>query len=180
MIKSATQLAAVMWLALVLSGCVVANAIVEPYTDLKFEAKSNINPDDSGRSSPLVVRVYELSSADSFRDASFFELYDDAKAALEDDLLGSTEVIVRPGREFIHELRLHKATTYLGVIGAFRDIENADWKMTLRADARGYKNRNILINNRSITRADGQMPSLPELNTEPEKGIQKSWSELPE
>lgn len=155
MMKSATQLIATMWLTLVLGGCVVANAIVEPYTDLNFRADSKINPDDSGRSSPLVVRVYELSSVDSFRDASFFELYDDAEATLGDDLLGSAEVIIRPGREFIHELRLQKATTHLGIIGAFRDIENADWKLTLRADARGYKNRNILINNRSITRAEG-------------------------
>ncbi|NWO05746.1 MAG: type VI secretion system lipoprotein TssJ [Alteromonadaceae bacterium] len=138
-------------LILVLGGCVVANAIVEPYTDLHFQAYGNINPDDSGRSSPLVVRVYELNSAAAFRDAGFFELYDNAPDVLGETLLGTTELIVRPGRGRNQMMRLHRNTTHIGVIGAFRDIDNADWKLTLVADPRNYKSPNILIDSLSIS-----------------------------
>lgn len=142
-------------LTLALGGCVVANALVEPYTELHFAADGNINPDDSGRSSPLVVRVYELSSKDAFKDAEFFELYDDATNVLEKDLLSSAEFIARPARGHVHDLRLHKDTKYLGIIGAFRDIENAEWKLTLAVDPRGYKSRSIRISSRSISRDKG-------------------------
>lgn len=142
----------VMALVLLLQGCVVANALFDPYTNLNFSAYGNINPDDSGRSSPLVVRVYELSSTDAFRDADFFDLYDDAPTVLGEDLLSTAELIVRPGRGLTKKLRLHRETTYLGIIGAFRDIENAQWKLVLKADPRGYETLNIRIKGRSISR----------------------------
>ncbi|MCK7567128.1 MULTISPECIES: type VI secretion system lipoprotein TssJ [Marinobacter] len=136
---------------LTLAGCVVANAIVEPYTNLHFRALGSINPDDNERASPLVVRVYELSSADGFEGADFFDLYDNAEAVLGEDLLSSTEMVLRPGRSVTHEMRLDEATTHIGVIGAFRDIENADWKLNLKANPQEYKNRDIMIDRRSIT-----------------------------
>lgn len=150
MIRAAVALT----LMLVLGGCVVANAIVDPYTDLNFKAYGNINPDDSGRSSPLVVRVYELNSAAAFKDAGFFELYDNAPEVLGETLLGTTELIVRPGRGRNQMMRLHHNTTHLGIIGAFRDIDNAEWKLTLVADPREYKNRDIRIDSRSISRGE--------------------------
>ncbi|WP_417520736.1 type VI secretion system lipoprotein TssJ [Marinobacter sp.] len=140
--------------AIALTGCVVANTIVTPYTDLHFASHGNINPDASGRSSPLVVRVYELKSADKFKDAGFFEIYDDAEALLGEDLLSDVEIIIRPARGHVHEMRLHKDTTHIGIVAAFRDIENAEWKLTLAADPRGYDNRRISIDSRAIARED--------------------------
>lgn len=137
-----------------LSGCVVANAIVTPYTNLQFATHGNINPDGSGRSSPVVVRIYELKSAAKFKDAGFFEIYDDAEALLDEDLLGQVETIIRPARGHIHEMQLHKKTTHIGIVAAFRDIENAEWKLTLAADPRGYDNFKISINSRAIVRED--------------------------
>ncbi len=140
-----------MALTLFLGGCVVANALIDPYTNLHFTAYGKINPDGSGRSSPLVVRVYELSSTDAFKDADFFELYDDAPAVLGEDLLNSAELIVRPGRGLTKKLRLHRKTTHIGIIGAFRDIENADWKLILDADPRDYENLDIRIKDRALS-----------------------------
>ncbi|PCM43933.1 type VI secretion system lipoprotein TssJ [Marinobacter sp. ANT_B65] len=138
--------------AIALSGCVVANAVVTPYTNLHFVPHGNINPDASGRSSPLVVRIYELKSAAKFKDAGFFDIYDDAEALLGEDLLGYAETIIRPARGQVHEMRLHKDTTHIGIVGAFRDIENAEWKLTFAADPRGYENLRISIDNRAIVR----------------------------
>ena len=140
--------------AIALNGCVVANAIVTPYTDLHFAPHGNINPDASGRSSPLVVRIYELKSAAKFKDAGFFEIYDDAEALLDEDLLGYVETIIRPTRGQVHEMRLHKETTHIGIVAAFRDIENAEWKLTLAADHRGYDDLRIRIDSRAIARED--------------------------
>lgn len=147
----ALRLASIALVLLALKGCAVANAIVEPYHDLHIRATISTNPDDQGQPSPLVVRIYELRSKDAFQGADFFDLYDDAEETLGDDLLRSSERVIRPAQEWTHEMRLNRHTRYIGIIGAFRNIDDADWKLSLRADPRDYETRYIRIDRRSIS-----------------------------
>lgn len=130
----------------VLSGCTVANYVVDPYTNLSFETSDDINPDASGRASPLVVRVYELRSADTFRSAGFFDLYDEPDSVLEQDLLSTNEVLLRPELvETLPTMTLNKNTRYIGIVAAFQNIDEAEWKMVLDANPRGYKDIKIVV-----------------------------------
>ena len=52
--------------AVILTSCATINAIVPPSTDLTFNVSEDINPDKSGRASPVVVKVFELSSRTIF------------------------------------------------------------------------------------------------------------------
>ncbi|MFE8070116.1 type VI secretion system lipoprotein TssJ [Marinobacteraceae bacterium S3BR75-40.1] len=148
---SALRLVSVGLLLLTLYGCAVANAIVEPYYDLHLRANISTNADDQGQPLPVVVRVYELRSEEAFQEAGFFDLYDNADSVLGDDLLRTSEVVLRPTQQLTHDMRLDKDTRYVGIIGAFRDIDNADWKLSLRADPQDYQTRYIRVDRRSIT-----------------------------
>ena len=48
------------------SGCKTINAVVPPSTDITFNASADINPDINDRPSPVVVKIFELSSRTIF------------------------------------------------------------------------------------------------------------------
>lgn len=97
---------------------------------LTLQAAADVNPDSSSRPSPVVVRVYLLKNDALFKAAEFFALYDDEKTALKDDLIAkSTEFTLRPGESMpAPEFLPSPESRFLGVIAAFRDYRNADWR----------------------------------------------------
>lgn len=129
---------AMLSMLLTLGGCVAANAIVDPYTRLRIEPLANINPDANDRPSPTVLKVYELSSENTFQNSDFFSLFDEAALTLEDDLIATDEFVVRPGKLYLHEMRLNGKTRYVGIVAAFQDIQNAKWRLVVEASPRGY------------------------------------------
>ncbi len=96
--------------------------------DSEIVASRYINPDDSGRPSPLVVRIYELKSDEIFNKADFYMLYDDDEATLGGDLLARKEYKLSPGeaRKIIY--KVNDQARYLGVIAAYRNINQARWR----------------------------------------------------
>lgn len=135
-----------------LNGCAVANYVVDPYTNIRFEASETINPDASGRASPLVIRVYELKAVDTFRSAGFFDLYDEPEAVLEDDLLAMEEVVLRPELVELLPMVLDRKSRYIGIVGAFQNIDEAGWKMILDASPKGYKDITIAVDGLTMER----------------------------
>ena len=63
-----------------------------------------------------------------FENADFYSLYDEEAATLGSDLIGRDEFEIRPGDERRYERELDLMTRYLGVVAAFRDLENARWR----------------------------------------------------
>ncbi len=136
----------------VLSGCAVANYVVDPYTNIRFEAGKTINPDASGRASPLVIRVYELKAVDTFRSAGFFDLYDEPEAVLEGDLLAMEELILRPDLVEVLPMVLDKKARYIGIVGAFQNIDEAGWKLIMDASPKGYKDITVSVDGLGMER----------------------------
>jgi type VI secretion system protein VasD len=94
-----------------------------------MEASLYLNPDPGGRPSPVVVRVYQLRSPGAFQNADFFPLYDNEIATLGQNLITPAEEFqLQPDESREYKTELDLATKYLGVIAAFRDLENARWR----------------------------------------------------
>ena len=96
--------------------------------ELSFVIDANVNPDASGRPSPIVVRIYELKSVAAFNRADFFSLYEREKEQLGPDLVSRDELPLMPGAKPQAITTLRSDTRYVGVIAAFRDIERARWR----------------------------------------------------
>ena len=101
-------------------------------------AAEDLNPDYQGRPSPVNIIVFQLASADAFDNADFFSLFEPEAAVLGGDMLGRTQLLVQPGesREWVAEFS--KETRFVGVIAAFRDIENAQWRATVALPKKGF------------------------------------------
>lgn len=97
----------------------------------QFTAAESLNPDRHGASKPVVVRLYQLKTAGAFETADFFSLYKDADTVLAGDLLASQEIMMKPGGSKNLEAVFDPATRVIGVLAAFRDIENAIWRTSV-------------------------------------------------
>ena len=96
--------------------------------ELSFVIDANVNPDATGRPSPVVVRIYELKSLAAFNRADFFTLYEKDRELLAADLVNRDEMPLLPGGKPQAITTLRSDTRYLGIVAAFRDIERAQWR----------------------------------------------------
>ncbi|MCG7954839.1 MAG: type VI secretion system lipoprotein TssJ [Candidatus Thiodiazotropha endolucinida] len=111
------------------SGCSSVSSV-----KASLNADMGVNPDINGRPSPIVARIYELKSLSVFNNADFFNLFEQDVALLGDEMLMRDELHFQPGESKLLERELQPDTRYLGVIGAYRDIENATWRRTIEID----------------------------------------------
>lgn len=145
--KTLTALAALVLMA----GC----SSLSPYSDitklnLKLTASDQLNPDLNGRPSPIVVRLFELKHPVSFENADFFSLYERAKESLAPDMVASEELELRPGETVEFKLRLEKGSRYVGVLAAYRDLSETQWRYTLQVTPLDATNVDLTLDQSGI------------------------------
>lgn len=100
--------------------------------ELTLEATDNVNPDINGRPSPLVVKVYELQEVSNFKNADFFQLFDDVDSILGSDLLDKKEYELSVGQSIVIEKELVEGVSYIAVFASYRDVNKAKWKDSIK------------------------------------------------
>lgn len=102
---------------------------------LRLFAGDNLNAGSGKRGMALVLRVYQLRGMQRFEQAPFDAFLDEAreKAALGDDLIGATEILLMPGQK--HELveALAGQAGHLGVVALFRSPAASRWRFSFDA-----------------------------------------------
>lgn len=109
---------------------------------------ADVNPDATGRPSPIVVRVYQLKEEGAFNNADYFALIDKEQETLGPSLLSREEYELQPGESRVLELKIPPEARYLAAIAGFRDIRNARWKALSPAPEKGLKD---LIRTKKLT-----------------------------
>jgi type VI secretion system protein VasD len=104
---------------------------------MTLAASSDTNPDATGRPSPVVVRVYQLKTDAAFNGADFFQLFDDEQKVLGAELISRDEFVLAPAERRMLDVTVSGETRYVGVIAAFRDIRNAQWRGLVSAPRKG-------------------------------------------
>jgi type VI secretion system protein VasD len=131
----------------VLAGC--GSAPVLPPVNVNVtgsvEASASVNPDPNGRPSPLALKIFQLRSLDKFESAGFFSLFDEAETALGADLLGVDELTLAPGQSTQYAAEFNPQTRFVGVIGAYRDINQANWRAAVAMPEAGPESRPLMI-----------------------------------
>ena len=121
--------------AVVLASCktVPVKPSKESKAKVALSAAADVNPDASGKPSPVVVRVYQLKGDAAFAGADFFALFDDEMKVLGPELIGREEYVLTPAEKRTVELAVSKTAKFVGVIAAFRDIRNSQWRVVVPA-----------------------------------------------
>lgn len=116
-----------------------------------FEAAANLNPDLNNRPSPLVVRLYELRTPDTFTSADFFSLYAKADEVLATVLLEQVELVIKPGEKHSLERTLKPETRHIGLLAAYRDLDNSTWRTVIKISPQTTTNIYVELGRTSIT-----------------------------
>ena len=137
-------------LAGLLVGCASAPDPAE--VDLKVVASAGLNPDLEGRPSPVVMQIYKLRGADAFNNARFFELYDDAQQVLGQDYVGVSEVEMSPDSERTLSIEgMTVDTRYVGILAAYRDIDEARWRAVVATPADARITVNVMLDDLKLS-----------------------------
>jgi type VI secretion system protein VasD len=122
-----------------------------PLLQGSIKAEANTNPDVRGRPSPIVVRVYELRALGAFDSADFFSLFEKESETLGGELVGREEYDLRPAETRPYRRQLQPDTKFIGVVAAFRDLENSRWRQTAPVPGKRAVTLTIGIEAKAIT-----------------------------
>ena len=118
--------------------------------DLTVNTSSDLNPDQSGRPSPVVVRLYSLVSPTLFENADFVSLYQNDQAVLGADFLRKEEKDFQPSEKFSAQLDFNEKANFIGIMVAYQDIEQANWRLTLPLERGKHNYINIKLTADSV------------------------------
>ncbi len=107
---------------------------------LTIVVSADVNPDSQARPSPIVVRLYQLKDDAAFKAADFYALYDKDQATLGAALVSREDFEFVPGERHSADIPLSTETQFIGVIAAYRDIRNAQWRTLTAAPEKGIVN----------------------------------------
>jgi len=111
---------------------------------LHMVADPGLNPGATGIPSPVRVRLYELKNSANFMRVDYFALAERATPTLGVDLIDQDEVWFYPGEQRQLSRQLNSQTRHVGLVVAYRDIDQAQWRAVLGI-ASGQTNK-FLIN----------------------------------
>ena len=119
--------------------------------ELNMQATDDINPAADGSAAPVVILMYELSANSKFESSDFFSLYAEKPATLGDEMINRQEQNLMPSQELTIKRELKPETKYLGLVAAFRDIDNATWRITIPIKPTALNGIDIKLNKNSMT-----------------------------
>jgi type VI secretion system protein VasD len=130
--RSHMRVAVTLLSALVLTAC-ASKPPKAVATRAQLVVSTDVNPDASGRPSPIVVRLFQLKADGEFTAADFFALYEREKETLATTLVAREEYVLTPGETRKLDLALNPEARFIGAVAAYRDIRGAHWRALTQA-----------------------------------------------
>lgn len=96
--------------------------------DITLKAEEDVNIDQTGNPTPVVVRFYELREIQDFRKADFNSLYNNEQISVGKHIVKRDEFELKPGDEHEIERVAKRDTRYIGILAAYNDVDNAKWR----------------------------------------------------
>jgi type VI secretion system protein VasD len=107
---------------------IAAPAETKVKASMVLTASADVNPDDSGRPSPVVVRVYQLKTDAAFAKSEFADLFDSDEKVLGAEMISRDEYLLGPSERRAIDIAVAPDTRFVGAVAAYRDIRNAQWR----------------------------------------------------
>lgn len=154
-----------------LTGCGIAQSVTEKAVDLSNSvftwdirtlhldiiARSELNMDDEDKSSPVVIRIYQLKDADDFNSASYQEIVDQDSDRLKESLIESKEMILKPNTAISIDTSFDKKAKVVGIVALYKEpnLKDDSWRLVLkRGDLNINKPREIVASQYTIKLMD--------------------------
>jgi type VI secretion system protein VasD len=136
----------------------------KPRIDLAVASQPNVNPDNSGRPSPVIVKMYELRGDLAFKQNDFYTLFHEPAKALGSDLIAADELVFVPSEARVISYEPMTATRFVGIVAGFRQMERAQWRTIISVDP---EEKNTI----RIELMDASLVLITDENWRPEKNL---------
>lgn len=147
-------------LTICLSGCGIAQSVKKGATSignsifswdiktlhLDITARAELNLDDEEKSSPVVIRIYQLTKDTAFKSATYQNLVDQDNDELKATLLDTKEIVLKPDTSASIEVPFDSRANFAAVVALYNDpdLKADNWRLVLkRSDLRITKARKI-------------------------------------
>lgn len=117
---------------------------------MNFKAVHFLNPNVFEQPSPVIVNVYQLRSAERFRESNFLVLMTQAEKILALDELEHIEVEIKPGENIKKNWLIHPEAQAIGIVAAYRNPSGNFWKKVIPLKDLSYKKINILLGSEAL------------------------------
>ena len=99
---------------------------IDTATELTIIASPDLNPDQDGRPSPIIIKVFALTDDRQFKREDFLSLYEDPTERLGSDLISSYELKEYSPEESRKEVvPLTPETRFIGIMAEFIQYDRA-------------------------------------------------------
>lgn len=122
--------------------------------DLFVTANNGLNPDLSGRPSPIVVRLIELRHPAAFQSTDFFALYQNPRQSLAPDFITQEEFELRPGNWHALKVHVQPGSRYVGVLAAYRDLQATRWREVIPLEEGALHRVRLHLDEHGLRRLD--------------------------
>ena len=85
-----------------------------------------------GNASPVVVTIYQLKTPYTFKQATYQALASNSSKVLGTDLIDKNVIEVRPNSHRAIYQPLSPNTQYLGIVAAYRNIDQSKWRTIIK------------------------------------------------
>ena len=166
--------ASILGILLIFLGMCLSTGCSKPTIGLVVASQSNVNPDHSGRPSPVVVKIYELRNDLTFKQADFHSLFDTPLQVLGADLIAANEIVFIPGEARRVLYQPNPSTTFVGVVAGFRQMDRALWRVIKPVDSKKATWVAMELNDASIL----VLPDKEAKDWDPEKAVRQFQQQL--
>jgi type VI secretion system protein VasD len=93
-----------------------------------ISASEDINPDITGQSSSVIVRIYQLTNKINFENATYDALFESNQNALGTEYIGLEEYLIDPNSKRKIELKISENARYIGIVVGYRSTDMVTWR----------------------------------------------------
>ena len=97
-------------------------------TGLVIDGSDRLNPDESGRSLPTIIRIYQLKEISKLEMATFEEIWQKADETLGDTVLAKDELTPYPGRRVVRGFERNPEANYIAAVAIVRRPSGVTWR----------------------------------------------------
>jgi len=138
---------------LFLTACSNVASVLNLDADLELNvvAKEDINPDDSERASPLVIRLYELKDNKKFEGMEFYDIYLNDKKILGKNLIEKhTLKHFVPDTKRKKQFVLNKKTKFVALFAEFSNYKDSEFRAVVEIDPHFDRKIDVVLTGTSL------------------------------
>jgi len=135
-------------------------ACMSTNVELDIKATDNLNLNQFDEALPVVLRVYQLSDIQSFKTATFEELWKSDKSVLANSLITLEERTINPAEKTTVVFEQAESAKFVAIVALFRDRQGDKWKTFYQLSDGPVKLStalNVLVTNNEV-----QLPDVDE------------------